>query len=462
MTLSPMSMKGPFVLLGALSLLLFFSLWSVYSQPASQRIAQVEPEVYDDLAYEFEEATKRLLRTWYPRAVDEEYGGYLTDFDADWELAGAQRKMIVTQARHLWTASQAAMRYPDEPMFLEIARHGFEYLKDTMWDFEHGGFFTLVSREGQPVLDGSLAFKTAYGNAFAIYGIAAYAKASQDTQALTVAKEAFMWLDTYSYDPEQGGYFQHLNQDGSLGKSSQEPPKDQNSSIHLLEAFTALYEVWPDETVRSRLEEMLLLVRDTMVQDEQYLQLYFEADWTPVSFRDSLPAVREANYWIDHVSVGHDVETAFLMLEAAHALGIDDTRTRKVGKSMVDHALKVGWDQQTGGFYDGVYYLPGDSVSTVVKDTKTWWAQAEGLNSLLLMHSLYPDHVPSYFNRFEELWAYSKTYLIDLDRGGWYSGGMDKEPELYDAPKAHMWKGNYHTLRSLMQCADRLHERAEL
>ena len=64
------------------------------------------------------------------------------------------------------------------------------------------------------------------------------------------------------------------------------------------------------------------------------------------------------------------------MLEAAHALGIDDTRTLEVGKSMVDHALDVGWDDEAGGFYDIVYYLPGDAAASVIEDTKTWWAQA--------------------------------------------------------------------------------------
>ena len=462
MTVSSLSLRNPLVLLGSMCVLLFTSLWSVYSTPADQRVVQVEPETYNELSYEFEEATKDLLRTWYPRVVDEEFGGYLSDFNADWEEEGPQRKMIVTQARHVWTASQAAMRYPDEPMFLEVAKHGVDFLGDRMWDDENGGFYTLVSQEGEPILEGGNALKTAYGNAFGIYGLAAYAKASEDPNALEFAQKAFRWLDEHSHDPEYGGYFQNLQQDGSVMLPYRVPPKDQNSSIHLLEAFTALYDVWPDATVRDRLEEMLLLVRDTMVQNEQYLQLYFEADWSPISYQDSLPAVREANYWMDHVSVGHDVETAFLMLEATHALGIDDARTLEVGKSMVDHALDVGWDDQYGGFYDIVYYLPGDTEATVIEDTKTWWAQAEGLNSLLLMHTLYPDHVPSYYSQFETLWSYANSFLIDEQRGGWYSGGIDKEPERYDYAKSHIWKGSYHTVRSLMHCADMLHEKAEL
>ena len=456
---SSVSLRWPFFLLAVMGILLVVSLFNIPADPFARAASGPTPSELDEMAYEFEEATKTLLRTWYPRVVDEAHGGYITDFNADWEADGPQHKMIVTQARHIWTASQAGMRYPDEPMFLDVARHGYEYLRDSMWDEAYGGFYTRVAQDGTPIGEGQS--KTAYGNAFGLYALAAYAKASGDPEVLAFAQDAFNWLEAHSHDPEYGGYFQHLNQDGSVREDPREPPKDQNSSIHLLEAFTALYEVWPDQAVRDRLEEMLLLIRDTMVHEEQYLQLYFEADWTPVSFRDAAPDVREANYWMDHVSVGHDIETAFLMLEAAQALGRHEDKVMQVGKSMVDHALSVGWDDTVGGFYDIVYYLPEQTEASVIKDTKTWWAQAEGLNSLLLMHTLYPDHEPAYFDRFTTLWGYANTYLIDLDRGGWYSGGLDKEPELFDAPKSHIWKGSYHTVRSLMHSADMLHELAK-
>ncbi len=316
----------------------------------------------------------------------------------------------------------------------------------------------MVSQAGEPMLAHPYALKTAYGNAFAIYALAALTAASDNAEVLDFAKEAFYWLDNNSHDPEYGGYFQFLEQDGSPRKSgyNNTPPKDQNSSIHLLEAFTELYRVWPDDLLRSRLEEMLVLVRDTMVLDHKYLQLFFQADWQPLSFRDSSAVIREANYGRDHVSVGHDIETAFLMLEAAHALGIPEAETAQAGKSMVDHALEVGWDNEIGGFYDYVYYLPGAQEASVIKDTKNWWAQAEGLNALLLMHTLFPEDEHRYFEQFKKQWTFTNEFLIDHDRGGWYSGSLDKEPQRIEGAKSHIWKGAYHTVRSLMHSADML------
>jgi mannobiose 2-epimerase len=51
--------------------------------------------------------------------------------------------------------------------------------------------------------------------------------------------------------------------------------KDQNTSIHLLEAFTELYQVWPDELLKTRLQEMLTLLTDTIIDKKGYLQLFF-------------------------------------------------------------------------------------------------------------------------------------------------------------------------------------------
>src|SRR5690606_18777477 len=116
------------------------------------------------------------------------------------------------------------------------------------------------------------------------------------------------------------------------------------------------------------------------------------------------------HYYLDHVSFGHDVETAYLMLEASEALGIEnDTITLQKGKKMVDHALNHGWDDELGGFYDGGYYFKGDKNLTIVKSDKNWWSQAEGLNTLLLMSDYYPDDPLAYRKHFDTLWEYIQT-----------------------------------------------------
>ncbi|MFC4874008.1 AGE family epimerase/isomerase [Negadavirga shengliensis] len=427
-------------------------------------LSAFENERRERLAKEMEYSIHhQMLNKWYPLAYDDEYGGYLSSFEYDFSLSERQNKMIVSQARHLWTASKAAMYYPDQPHYLEGAKHGFVFIKDKFWDKEYGGFYTLLDRQGN-VISNSDEEKTAYGNSFGIYGLAAYFAVSGDSSALELAQKAFRWLEEHSHDPVYGGYFQSLTRDGSPLKRAQDTPstatigyKDQNSSIHLLEAFTELYSVWKDPLLKKRLEELLVIIRDRIVQEEGYLQLFLYPDWKPVSFREGTAEEIARHHSIDHVSYGHDVETAYLMMEASHVLGIkNDKKTWEVGKKMVDHALKYGWDDEVGGFYDGGYYFKGDTKPEVVKDTKNWWAQAEGLNTLLIMADLYPDDEWDYFSKFEKQWDYIQKYLIDHEHGEWYSGGLDKEPHHSKTPKGHIWKTAYHNFRSLANCVERL------
>lgn len=433
--------------------------------PAAAQNAPLDAGERAALAPEMQQSLRdRILALWYPRAIDDEYGGFLSRFDYRWHPEGPQDKMIVTQARHVWTTARAAQFFPDDTTFRPAAAHGFAFLRDVMWDHTAGGFFWRVTRTGIPQSDSTGALiKQAYGNAFGIYALAAYYDVSGDSAALSLAQKTFCWLDRHAHDPDHGGYFNYVRRDGAPLRSGYQgtPPKDQNSSIHLLEAFTALYRVWPDPTLRNRLRELLVLIRDTLTTDRGDLNLFFTADWQPISYRDSSAAVREANYYYDHVSFGHDVETAYLMLEATEALGLEAPhRTLRTGKKMVDHALRNGWDDGVGGFYDAGYYFEDQSGLTIIRDTKNWWTQAEGLNTLLLMGDRFPDDPLRYHQKFLKLWDYVQTYLVDHEHGGWYEGGIDKAPERRTDPKGHVWKGAYHNARALMNCIRRLRSNA--
>lgn len=426
------------------------------------------PGGMDSLAGVLEESLFHdILRVWYPRNLDTVHGGYVSSFEYDWSRTeGPQVKALVQQARHVWTNAFIYRNYPEKKEFLDYAAHGFRFLEESMWDDQFGGFYVLCHEDGSPVEE-SIGDKRVYGQAFAMYGLSACYGVSRDPGALELAKKTFHWIEEHAHDPVYGGYFEMLHRDGSpvLGENHRETSlgdapgtalKDYNSSIHLMEALTELYRVWPDSLVRARLEEMFLLIRDTFVHPDGYLHLYFYPDWELVP-EDEMRRRSGGNQWYtQHFTYGHDVETAFLLLETAHTLGETDLKTLEIARRLVDHSLASGWDRENGGFYDAGKRENG--TIRIINDHKSWWGQAEGLNALLLMHSLYPGDPANYYGMFLKSWEHIETCLIDQEYGGWYNAALDTHPESRKQRKSHLWKTTYHNVRAMVHCIQMLRE----
>jgi len=403
-----------------------------------------------------------ILDPWYPRNLDTVRGGYISAFNHDWTLSeGSQVKALVQQARHVWTCSYVLENYPDSTLFLDYASHGFRFLKQTLWDQEYGGFHAYCNPDGSPIPE-RMHEKRIYGQAFAIYGLAQYYLVSRDPEALELAKKAFLWMEEHAHDKVHGGYFELLFRDGTpmmeddslqvgLGDSPAIGLKDYNSSIHIMEAFASLYKVWPDSLVRLRLEEMFLLIRDTFVHSDGYLQLYFFPDWTLIPEEEMEKRSPDNHWFTQHLTYGHDVETAFLLLETAHVLDFEeDERTPMIAKKLVDHSLESGWDPEKGGFFDAGKEI--DGKITIINKGKSWWGLVEGMNALLLMHTLYPEDPLAYDQLFLKSWEHIDSYLIDKEYGGWYNAALDTSPESALGGKSHIWKTTYHNTRGMISC----------
>src|SRR5688500_20335182 len=109
----------------------------------------------------------------------------------------------------------------------------------------------------------------------------------------------------------------------------------------------------PDSILRQLLSELRVLILDRITTQKGYLTLFLTPEWKPVTFVDSSRASVLRHHNLDHVSFGHDVETAYLMIEASHILGFkNDWKTAAIAKNMDDHALTNDSDKNAGGFYD--------------------------------------------------------------------------------------------------------------
>ncbi|QDV36582.1 AGE family epimerase/isomerase [Tautonia plasticadhaerens] len=414
---------------------------------ASRPSSAQEPPSLDEsrLADRIDDLLKAEMALWYPRAIVPG-GGFHQSFARDWSPTPDSNRFLVYQARMAWTA--AAMAEHDEghrDAYLDHARHGIAYLDEVMRDDEHGGFHWILGPDGEvaPRLGDE---KHAYATSFVIYAGAKVHEVSGDARALEVARDAFDWLDAHAHDDEHGGYHEATRRDGTpiLDRDPEAPrprqfnrmsqyygTKSMNAHIHLLEAVAELARVDDRPIVRERLGELHRVVRDRIAVEPGALNLYFTRDWRP------MPA---------HDSFGHDVETAYLLVEAAGVLGIpDDPETWRVARSLVDHALDFGWDAEHGGFFD-----KGDVFGPVLDPKKVWWTQAEGLNALMLMHRRFGDETGRYRDAFALQWRFIEDHLLDDEFGGWFSEAEADGGRVGDGQKASQWKANYHTARAMI------------
>lgn len=420
-------------------------------------MAQARPDAatYRKLADEADaQLRKNVLDVWFPRCVDETRGGFDAEFSRDWKKGNDRLAFIVFQSRMTWISAAVARRRPElRRQYLPYISHGLDFLRTTMSDPKQGGMFWEVSADGAPTMDGQ---KHAYGISFGFYAAAAAYQATHDKAALDLAMSTFRWFDQHAHDPVNGGYYETLTRDGQrVGidrLDSPVPPmfipnafpaayKSMNAHIHLLESLTELYRASKDPTVRDRLEEVLKIVRDKIVVEPGCMNMFFRPDWRPVP---------------DYDSFGHDIETAFLMTEAADALGRpDDEKTWRVARMIVDHALAFGFDHDNGGFYD-----KGSALETAYDRKKTWWVQFEGLNALLIMHERYGADDPRYWEAFAKTFRFITDRMADKQFGGFYME-VEQDGTVQNHAKANQWKAAYHDGRALLNTADRLRRLAD-
>lgn len=391
-----------------------------------------------------------LTKHWYPATLDRTHGGFVQDLARDWTPKPGENRFLVYQARMTWTAAAFAEYSPSHRAeFTGYARQGVEYLDRVMRDRELGGFHWVLGPGGD--VDARLGDeKHVYGTAFVLYAASKAYELTRDEPARRVARDAFDWLERHAHDEAHGGYFEALTRQGSpiLDWNDDTPIakrvdrlgvyhgfKSMNAHIHLLEALAEYHRIEPGDLVTRRLRETLAIVRDRIAVEPGGLNLYLTRDWR------AAPA---------HDSFGHDVETAYLIVEAAGELGIaDDPATWKVAKRLVDHALDWGWDVEHGGFYE-----KGDVFAGAPLDrSKVWWTQAEGLNALLLMHRRFGSRTDRYARAFLKEWSFIERHLIDPVHGGWFMQTERDGTLIGDGRKATQWKANYHTSRALMNVA---------
>lgn len=398
----------------------------------------------------------KMIPFWLEKSIDRQNGGYLTCIDENGMVTPDKNKMIISQTRMLWGFSALADFIPEKytRQAESAARQGYDFLIKHFWDERHGGFRWETTREGVSADDGKLT----YAQSFAVYSLSEYFKRYHDRSALDYAEKTFDLLQIYAADTFNGGYFENLKDDWSIapGGIYAGDRKSLDIHMHLLEAFTNLYQASHKEIHRRKLSEVTEIILTRMTDQESGFGLnQFDA-----GFR-SLPAINIYRTWnadrqsnektgspADTTSYGHNVELSWLLSRAREVSGETGKEQEAIIKKLLDHSLLYGYDYEFGGVYrDGIRNTPA-----LIKD-KEWWQNYESMSGYLNGYILFGEI--RYLEAFYHTWEFIKKHFI-MEESGESRQLLQRDGTPVISDIGNPWKAIYHTGRSLSECITKI------
>ena len=382
-----------------------------------------------------QELKNNILPFWVEQTPDLINGGFYGSLSNDLKVNNDSPRSAVLYGRILWTFSLAYKEY-NHSEYLETARRAYKYIKAHFWDAQHGGVYWSVNAEGKP-LD---TRKHTYANSFCIYGLAKYYQASGEVEALGLAKQIFELLEAHSHDHIHGGYVESR---GSDWVSSTDPrlsdlepicDKSMNTLLHAMEACTNLLHVWDEPRLWTRLRELIVIFLDHVIDPmTNHQRLFFNKNWS----------------WnkIEAFSYGHDIETSWLIVEAAEMLG-DQALLKRAKEQAINLAQAV---YSEALLPDGV--LLQESAGHRAHDI-VWWVHAEGLVGFYNAYQISGDE--KFRIAAERIWEVIDQKIIDRQHGDWFKN-LDPQGIPYpDQPKMGPWECPYHHSRACFEMIRRL------
>ncbi|WP_291993011.1 AGE family epimerase/isomerase [Candidatus Accumulibacter sp. ACC003] len=317
-----------------------------------------------------------------------------------------------------------------EESFLEAAEKGTEYLRGHMrfmdpdedliyWyhgvqvsgDREH----KLLTSEFGDDFD-SLPM---YEQIYALAGPTQTYRITGDPRIMYDIEKTIELFDKYYKDPDQGGYFSHIDpisldpRSPLLDKGNNRARKNWNSVGDHAPAY--LINLWL-ATGDDRYADFLAETADTIVEHfpdyehSPFVQERFHEDWS----HDSA-----WNWQQDRAVVGHNLKIAWNLMRIHSIRPNDDyvVLAEKIAQLMPD----VGSDQLRGGWYDVVErtLAAGEEEHRFVwHDRKAWWQQEQAILAYLILEGCLGKE--DYQKHGREAAAFYNAFFLDHDDGAVY------------------------------------------
>ncbi|HVJ83857.1 MAG TPA: AGE family epimerase/isomerase [Planctomycetia bacterium] len=358
---------------------------------------------------------------WFPRCIDEEYGGFLHCRDRTGVLVDDD-KSVWAQGRMAWMLATLHNEGESRPEHLAWATQGLEFLEKRCTAAD-GRLYFQVTRDGRPLR----MRRYAYSEAFAAIAFAAHARATGSGRSAGRSRDLFDRFVKWNFTPGLA------------------PPKftDARPAIGLAPRIITIAtaqelqrNLGADGETTSWIDRCVDEIERLFVKPD--LQCVMESVGSDGEIHDHFDGRL--------LNPGHALEGAWFILAEAQAR--DDSRLAKLGVRMLDWTWKRGWDHEQGGIFSfrDVYGRP---VQECGHDMKLWWPHAEAMIATLFAWKL--TGAPRFAEYHRKVFDWSFRRFGDPVHGEWF-GYLHRDGRVSTPLKGNLWKSFFHLPRAFHVC----------
>ncbi len=360
-----------------------------------------------------------IIPFWTKHSVDKEFGGFMSCLDRDGSVIDTD-KGIWQNGRFTWVYATLYNEIEQRPEWLELAKHGVDFLDKHGFDTD-GRMFFVVDRQGRPIRKRRYVFS----ESFAAIAYAAYYKATGISEYADKARTCFDIYHRYTTVP------------GVMEAKFTDTRKTRGMGGPMIGIATAqeLRKNIGDEQFTSYIDAWIYEVRKYFINEE---------------YQAVMELVGENGELIDHfdgrtLNPGHAIEGAwFIMQEAIYRN--NNQELIDLGTKMLDWMWKIGWDEEFGGLF---YFrdVKGLPVQEYWHDMKFWWGHNEAIIATLMAYELTGNQKYADWHKQVHDWSFS--HFPDREKGEWY-GYLHRDGRISVPLKGNIWKGFFHIPRMYM------------
>ena len=334
---------------------------------------------------------KSIMGFYHPHCIDNETGGFFQHFKDDGSIYDFDTRHLVSSTRFIFNYSMASIHF-DNDEYIEAARHGIDYLRDSHLNKNTGGYAWTINAGG-----GLFSSAEDYGK----FLLCMLNKGKYQNGQL-IKEETFDLMENHFWSKDHELYSDEISSDWSIVTNY----RGQNANMHTCEALIQAFESTNEQKY---LDRALLIAKNICIRQaglaDGLIWEHYDTNWQiNWSYNKDTPDDLFRPWGFQ---VGHLTEWAkLLIILERHA---DEDWLVSRAQELFDDAIEMGWDEKSEGLVYG--FAPNGDVCD---NDKYFWVQAESLAAAAVLANRTGD---DYYWEFNIIWEFSWNTLIVLNMG---------------------------------------------